>query len=299
MFTTMMRAKILLFVSCVAVLPAADVIAAGDIEAITKPSKDVTLSFVRQGQIAKILVKEGQVVKVGRVLVQQDDAAEQAHLAQLKAQAEDTIAQAQLDQKKVDLKKIEWAAKRGASTELEVEHAKLDVLIAELSVKLAKFEHTQNKRKYDEVKIRLSRMRLISPIAGRVERVFIETGESVDSMDEVVRIVSIDPLWIDVPVPVRQAHTLKPNRIARIAFDKSGKDKIDGKIVHVASVADAASGTLNVRVELPNPSSRPAGEKVYVCFPPSDNSKTDKTKTIGGRPDNAQPKKGMIHGKTE
>ncbi len=304
MFTIMIRVNILLLASCIAVLPAGEVVADGDIEAITKPSKDVTLSFVRPGQISRVFIKEGQYVKPGQVLVQLDDLAEQAQLAQLKAEAEDTThikaSQAKLDQMKVDLKKEEWAAERDASTEMAVEHAKLDVLISKLSLDLSRFQHKQSERKYEEVRLRVERMRLKSPITGRVERVFVEKGESVDSLQEVVRIVNIDPLWMDVPVPVQQARRLKPGKVAQIAFDKAGKEKVDGKIVHIASVADAASDTLNVRVELPNRFNRPAGEKVYVRFPASDNNKTNKVKTIRGRPNNVRPeKKGTIDGKTK
>ncbi len=291
----MIRTNIFLCVSCMVVLPAGDVVVADDIEAITRPSKDVTLSFVHPGRIAEVLVKDGQYVNPGQVLVRQDDLAEQAQLAYLKAQAEDTIrikaAKAQLDQKKVDLKKIRWASKQGAATELEVEHARLDVTIAELSLELSRFQHEQDKRKYQEAKLRVERMRLKSPIAGRVERVFVETGESVDSLSEVVRVVNIDPLWIDVPAPVRQARRLKTDQVARIAFDKAGKDKFKGKIIHIASVADSASDTLNVRVELPNPTRRPAGERVFVRFLPFVGNKADKVKAISGRANVTRPEK--------
>ena len=64
---------------------------AADIAAITRPSEDVTLSFVMPGRIAKVLVKEGDEVKAGQLLVQQDDAAELVQLEQLKAEAEDTV----------------------------------------------------------------------------------------------------------------------------------------------------------------------------------------------------------------
>jgi len=40
----------------------------------------------------------------------------------------------------------------------------------------------------------------------------------------------------------------------------------EGRVVFVGSVADAASGTLRVRVEVPNKASRPAGEHVLVTF---------------------------------
>jgi multidrug efflux pump subunit AcrA (membrane-fusion protein) len=44
---------------------------------------------------------------------------------------------------------------------------------------------------------------------------------------------------------------------------------VEGSIVYVAAVADAASGTLRVRIEVPNKSNRPAGEHVEIIFPAS------------------------------
>ena len=243
------------------------------ITAITIPCVDVTLSFIQPGRIAKVCVKEGDLVTVGQLLVQQDDAAEQAQLAHIKAQSEDTVqieaSDASLAQKRVDLKKLEWAAERGAATALEVEHAKLEVKIAELSLKLAQFEHEQNKRKYKEAQIRVDNMSLKSPLAGRVEKVELEVGESINGLADVIRIVRTDPLWIDVPVPLAKAMSLSSGKTAKVEFPDSGKKSIEGRITYVATVADAASGTLRVSVEVPNKSKRPAGEHVKVIFPTS------------------------------
>ncbi|MCD4831029.1 MAG: efflux RND transporter periplasmic adaptor subunit [Anaerohalosphaeraceae bacterium] len=242
------------------------------VEAITQPNKDVVLSFIRPGQVSKILVKDGESVKAGQVLVQLDDSVEQARLAQLKAQAEDgtriLAADAQYKQKKVDLDRVQLAAKQNVATELEVQHAQLDVLIAKLSLKLAKFEQEQNKLQYREMCLELERMRLKSPCAGKVERLFVKEGESVDSQneDKVIRIVDISTLRIDTPVPLKIARRLRKGQSAVICFDREGKEQIRGRIVHKASVADAASDTLMVRVEIPNRTARPAGERVFVQF---------------------------------
>ena len=70
-------------------------------------------------------------IKAGQILVQQDDAVDRARLAQLEAEAQNMTnieaGKASLAQKKVDLQKLERAASLNAATELEVEHAKLDV----------------------------------------------------------------------------------------------------------------------------------------------------------------------------
>lgn len=248
------------------------------IEAVTKPSKDVTLSFVQPGQIVKIHVKEGDLVKAGHLLVQLDDSVEQAQLAQLKAQSEDTTrieaGQASLDQKRVDLEKFQGAAELGAVTKLELEYKKLDVTIAGLSLKIAQFEHEQDLRKYAEARIRIDKMQFKSPIAGRIEEIYVEEGESVNSLADVVRVVEIDPLWIDVPVLLAQAKTLSYGHDAIVSFPDSGQTSTKGKIIFIGTVADVGSGTLKTRIEIANGSKRPGGEHVTVIFSQPD----DKTK---------------------
>ena len=241
------------------------------VAAITNPSADVTLSFVQSGRIAQVDVKEGQTVQAGQVLVQQDDAVDRARLAQREADAKNRVnieaGKASLAQKRVDLQKLETAAARQAATELEVEHAKLDVKIAELSLELAVFEHEQAVRKYEEAMLQIDHMSLKSPIDGSVEKVEVENGESVNALDSVVQVVQIDPLWIDVPVPLSNASTITREGMAEVKFPGPDKISVDGKIIFIASVADAGSGTLRVRVEIPNKTKRPAGEHVTVVFP--------------------------------
>jgi len=268
------------------------------IEAITRPSEDITMSFVRLGRIAEMKVKKGDVVKVGQLLAAQDQKVEQAEIEQLKAQADDMIrvdAQlAQLAQKKVDLLKLEEALKRKVATKWEVEHARLDVTIAELSVKLARFEQVQAKRKHEQAKLQIERMKLTSPIDGTVEEVHMSVGESADARDKVLRLVKIDPLWIDVPVPRKQADRLVRGQPAQVEFRRpdgaaAAPAPLRGKVVHIAAVGDAASGTTTVRIEAPNPTKRRAGEHVRVFFP-TDAKATKASDETAARPKSAGAK---------
>jgi RND family efflux transporter MFP subunit len=203
--------------------------AGDDIPAITVPSADITLSFVQAGQLDKIFVKEGDKVETDQLVMEQYCAAEEALLAQ----------------KRVDLKRFEWARQRGAATDLELEHAKLEVKIAQ---------------------IRVDNMKLKSPIKGAVEKIDIEVGESVKALDGVIRIVRTDPLWIDVPVPLVKAYTIKVGDTVTVMFPGPDKISVSGKVIVVTTAADAASSTLRVRIEVPNQIGRPSGEHVLVNF---------------------------------
>lgn len=240
-----------------------------EITAFTNPSEDVTLSFVQAGSIARINYREGDRVKLGDVLVQQDDTVEQIRLAQLEAESNDTskvkAAELTLKQRGVDLKRVKAAGASVSPT--EVDYAELNLQIAELQLHVAELQHEQAKRKYEEAKSQIERMRLKSPIEGRLEKFEIETGESVRALDNVVRVVRTDPLWIDAEVDLAQTAKLKYGDTAIVKFPTPNETTIEGTIIFIASVADAASDTLKVRIQIPNKSNRPAGEQVVITFP--------------------------------
>jgi len=241
------------------------------IEWQTRPSADIMMRFVLPGRVAEVLVKDGDRVKPGDVLVRLDDEAERVKLKQLKAMADDLLhikaAEAQLDQQKADLKKLEWAGKEGAATEWEVEHQRLEVKIGQWSLEKVKFNRERAQEDYEQVKVQVDRMAMKSPIAGRVEFVYVEAGESVEALGDVVRLVKIDPLWIDVPVPLARARRLTLGDTLQVVFPEAGGAGVPGKVIHIAALADAAAETLTVRVEVPNPTGRPAGERVRVVVP--------------------------------
>jgi len=249
------------------------------VEAVTRPSADVVLAFVQPGRLAAVEVRDGQRVSKGDVLARLDDEVERLQVEKLKAAAETRVhveaAEAQVEQRKADLKKLEWAGERGAATQWEIEHARLDVKIGELSIAKATFDRDQARRDHERAKASLDRMRLVAPIDGIVSRTLpgrgetrtvLEVGESVQALDSVMRVVRIDPLWVEVPVPLAQARSLEPGAAATVVFPGPKAETSKGKVVHVSSVADAAADVLTVRVEAPNASGRPAGERVRVRF---------------------------------
>jgi RND family efflux transporter MFP subunit len=244
------------------------------LQAISMPSADITLSFVVPGRITEVSVKEGDSVPKGHLLANLDDQPERIQAQQYKVQAGDKTrilsAEAELAQKKLDLSKVEAAKAKGAASDWEIEHLKLSVRIAEFALKAAVLEQEQYQHRYAQALSQLERMRLVSPVAGRVEKVSVEAGEAVNALGAVIQLVRIDPLWIDVPVPLPQAKKLSVGQIVRVQFPEAEAGASpSGKIIHIAAVADAASDTLIVRIEVANPHHRPAGERVTVAFSPN------------------------------
>jgi multidrug efflux pump subunit AcrA (membrane-fusion protein) len=88
----------------------------------------------------------------------------------------------------------------------------------------------------------------------------------------VLRIVNVDPLWLDVPAPTEDpaAAGLKVGDPAWVLMDLGGQARVaNGKVIEVAPTSDPASRRRRLRAEVPNPKG-PTGilavEPGYVRF---------------------------------
>jgi RND family efflux transporter MFP subunit len=234
-------------------------------QAITKPSKDVTISFVHPGRVIKVLAAKGDEVKEGQLLAQQDDAEEQAAKESDRLAAESDIEikaeEAIRDQKAKDVEKYQ---KFGST--FEYENAVLELKIEEAKIEVAKLHHDQAKAKFKQSSVLVEKFAILSPISGVVSEEFLKAGESAEGGNtKLVRIVQLDPLWVEVPVPMTVARKLNKGDAAAVTF-ADGKDR-SGKVAVISPTGDAPSGTILVRLEVPNPQKISSGENVFVNFP--------------------------------
>jgi len=221
------------------------------------------------GRVMSVAFQEGDAVKAGQLVAKEDDTEELAAVEFADSQATDTT-RVTAQEKVRDQKKKVYERKRdsGAVNATEVEEALLDWEVGNANVILSQFEHLQDGRKAKQARATLEKTRLYTPIAGVVEQSMVKVGENVDNQNmKVMRIVNINPLWVEVPVPFTIARTLKNTDTAKVVF--TNKEVRTAKVIHVASVADAASDTLLVRVEVENAAKTPAGERVIVSFNPA------------------------------
>jgi RND family efflux transporter MFP subunit len=236
-------------------------------QAVTKPSKDITLSFVRPGRVDKVLVGKGDQVKAGELVAKLDDSEELAALAIDKLMSEDTTEieaeESVLKQDIIDNDRIQ----KTPSAQSEKDRAALEIMIAQARIKIAQNKLEQAKLKYQQSLIAVEKLKVTAPISGVIAEEFLKAGESAEGGNmKVMRVVQLDPLWVEVPVPITQARQIKKSDPARVTFD-DGK-MLSGKVDVVSPVGDSASETLLIRVEVSNPEKIPSGENVFVSFGP-------------------------------
>lgn len=228
------------------IVAAPETLAADGYECLIEAHVDVSVSAAVQGVVERVWVERGDRVKRGDVLVELVDGIETASYELARARSEFADRTNQRNAELVEEKLISSNEKDALET---------DALLARLQT-----------READEV-LKLRTIR--SPITGVVASVSIEAGEFVDE-NEIMRVVQIDPLNVEVVVPVALYGQIKKGTIGQVRPEAPFDRVFKAKVVIADRVVDAASGTFGVRLELPNKQGElPAGLKCRVSFPTS------------------------------
>ena len=240
------------------------------VSGVSRPVYNAQLSFPLSGTVYQIAVKAGQEIREGELLMNLDSRAEDYRLELMEREINNTIKirtlSTRIDQAKLDMERYAAALRQKAATEMEAQHAKLAYSLSLLAREEETFRLEQLERNYRELLAQRDRMRLYAPSDGFIEDILVERGMTVDKNVPALRLVSIDPMQVDLTIPVEQA--LKINEGDEVEVFLPGEDSPrPGTVDQVAKVAVLSNRTLKVRVRAPNPAKVPVGLMVRVRFP--------------------------------
>jgi RND family efflux transporter MFP subunit len=212
-------------------------------DCIIEPHKTVNISSPVEGIVKQVSVERGDFIKKNQTVVKLDSRVEWAAVDLAKEQAN-------YNQRKVKRNKVLYAKKLislNEKDELETES-----FLSRLELKQARAV--------------LSQRTITSPINGIVVERYLGKGEFVGS-DPILKIAQLNPLNIEVILPIDAFGKVTKGMQAKILPQLPIGGEYAAKVVIVDRVVDAASGTIGVRLELPNPKNRlPAGIKCRVEF---------------------------------
>ncbi|KFC84016.1 efflux RND transporter periplasmic adaptor subunit [Ewingella americana] len=94
---------------------------------------------------------------------------------------------------------------------------------------------------------------LTAPIGGVIQSLDIRQGMTVANGSTLLQLNGISSVWLQVAVPEAQASQVQNGQTAQISFPAYPGKTFSGKVSAILPVAEAASRTLNVRIEVANP----------------------------------------------
>jgi RND family efflux transporter MFP subunit len=242
-----------------------------DLDCLIEPSQVVTVSMPVEGLLETVAVDRGDLVEKGQVLATLESSVERASVAVARARA--TIeAPIKSSQVRIDFgdrrfTRTELAYKEGGLPLKELDEAETSKVLAEIGLLEAEENRRLAQVELERVEAALALRTIPSPVRGIVMQRFLYPGEFAKQAP-VLKLAQIDPLYVEVIVPVAMLGKITPGILAQVTPEAPVNGTYRARVIVVDRVVDAASGTFGVRLELPNPDYRlPAGLKCKVRFP--------------------------------
>ena len=219
--------------------------AGGELECLIEPHVLVNIGSSVDGVLDEVLVNRGDQVRRGQVVARLQSGVEAAAVKLSEARVE------------FGRRKLERSESLAEKQLISVQEK--DELVTEVRLR-------EEELKKDAELLRLRT--IVSPIDGVVVERRMTPGEFIRTDKSVVlRLAQINPLNVEVIAPARLFKSVQVGMSGRVNLAPMFSGTYQAKVVVVDKLIDAASGTLGVRLQLPNPDNRiPAGIKCSVVL---------------------------------
>lgn len=240
------------------------------LECLIVPRSRVVLSSPVEGTIEAIYVDRGETVTKGQAVVQMESSVEKAVVEVARARAENTE---RVHESEVRLEYAERLLRRHTDlSESEViSSQKLDEITSSRELAIVGLELARKDLKLARLDLRraeaaLALRTLRTPVDGVVVDRMLEPGEFAEQQ-EILEVAELDPLHVEVFVPIDFYGRITMGSGAEVAPEAPIGGRHPAVVRVVDPIADAASGTFRVRLELANPGFQiPAGVGCRVAF---------------------------------
>lgn len=227
-----------------------------ELHCVVMPSAVVDVASGVSGRVDEVNVERGDRVEAGQLVAALDSGVEQANLVLARARAELEadihLRQVRLDFEERNRQRTERLHSNRVVSARERDEAKTDAVLASWQLRQAIDNQHLAQLELDRAEQVLKRRQVHSPIGGVVVERFKWPGEYVEE-DAIVRVARLDPLWVEVVVPVALNGKISKNMLAEVITETDSDQYHEARVTVIDPMGDAASGTFRVRLELPNP----------------------------------------------
>lgn len=235
-----------------------------DYPCLMEPWQVLKLAAPVQGLVASVDVDRGDHVKRGQIVARLESEVEAANVDLAQVHASDD---SQIQQVKAKLSFLRRKADRNeklrasATVSLaQFEEAESDARVAEAQLHEAELANATAKLELKRSRGLLRQRDIVSPIDGIITERTLGPGEFRHEQATVVTVAQVDPLRVEAFLPIAAWPRLAVGGLAEVMPEAPIGGTYKATITVVDRVFDAASGTVGVRLSLPNPGGAlPAG----------------------------------------
>lgn len=193
----------------------------------TAPNRQVMLKAETAGQIVAVEAAEGAVVEQGQALLRIAIKDRKQRLAE---------ARALLKQRELEYQAAKSLKTRGLNAETQVAQALTLLKSAQSTIKAIELdiEHT----------------RITAPFSGVLQSRSVEVGDFLGVGDPMAVVVDVNPMIVTGQVSEQEVGELKLGMRAHARLVTG--EQVEGELRYISAVADAATRTFEVELEIPN-----------------------------------------------
>lgn len=212
------------------------------------------------GRVVKLMVKEGQRVEAGQVLIELERADQQAAIQSSRARA--ATARARVVSARASLQEVRKQAEReralvanGASAQAKLEDLELRAASLAEQVKASEAEVTAADSEIEALKVNLGHMTIAAPIAGTVLNKPPELGEVLGNdfgigttTTGTIELADFNTLMVETDVPEGRLHLVRIGSPCEIVLDAYPTRRYRGEAVEIMPKVNRSKATVGVKV---------------------------------------------------
>ncbi|NEW79838.1 MAG: efflux RND transporter periplasmic adaptor subunit [Gelidibacter sp.] len=199
-----------------------------EIQGVAKANKNIEISPELGGTVTAILVKEGQKVQTGQLLIQLDDSSIRNSINELNTQ---------LSLAKTTFERQErlWNQKIGS----------------EMQYLQAKTQKESLENNLSSLRTQSRKMRITAPFGGVVDEIFPRLGELTSAQMPAVRLLNLDNMYVEADVTETYLPIVKEGTETLVHFTSINKE-INSKISQVGNYINPANRSFKIRINIDN-----------------------------------------------